>query len=131
MANAMYTEHRQEALSAVASGVLKVLAVSNAYTFSAAHTSLNDVGAGARVHTSVQLTSVTTVAGELDAADLTLTAVAVASAIDALIIYTQAASSASSTLHVFLDTGTGFDVVPNGGNIVITWQGTSPYIYKL
>lgn len=131
MASAMYDRNREEALSAIASGVLKVVAVTAGYTYSAAHTSLNDIAAANRVHTSPQLSSVTVAAGVLDAADQTLTAVAAGSAIAALVVYTEAASSASSTLHVYLDTGTGIPVTPNGGNIVIQWAAASPKIYKL
>ena len=129
MASILYTHHREEALSAVASGTLKVFAVSDSYTVDAAHTSINDVAASTRRHTSVTLGSVTVTGGELDAADLTLTAVtATACAINAIIVYTEAGSSDSSTLHVYLEVT---PVTPNGGDIILQWAGSSPYIYKL
>lgn len=132
MASAMYNHHREEALSAVASGVLKMFAVTADYTFSAAHTSINDVAAGVRIHTSRQLTSVTITAGVLDAEDTTLTSVATASAIAAFIVYTEAGSSASSTLHVYIDqASSGLPVTPNGGNIIVQFDSGANKIYKL
>jgi len=125
----MYDHHREEALSAVASGTLKVVAVTSAYTFSAAHTSINDVTNILRY--SRDLSGVTVTSGVLDADDLTLTAMTATASIHALIVYTVAASSASSTLHVYLDTGTGIPVAPNGGDIIISWAAASPNIYKL
>lgn len=130
MASGMYHHHREEALSAVSSGTLKVFAVSNAYTFDAAHTSINDVPAATRMHTSRALASVTFTNGELDAGDLTLTAASSASAIQALILWLEAGSSASSTLQVYLDLG-GSPVTTNGGDIILQWAPSSPYIYKL
>lgn len=129
MASAMYTHHREEALSAVASGTLKVVAVTSDYTFSAAHTSINDVTNILRY--SRDLSGVVVTSGILDADDLTLTAMTATASLHALIVYTVAASSASSTLHVYLDTGTGIPVVPNGGDIIVSWDSGANKIYKL
>ena len=134
MASSLYDNYRAEALQGLrtpGSETVKVFAVSNAYTFSAAHTAVNDVTAAMRMHTSVALSSKTFTAGVFDAADLTLTAASSASAINALSLYTEAGSSASSTLMVYIDTGTGFPVTTNGGNIIVQWDGGANKIYKL
>lgn len=132
MASAMYSHNREEALSAIASGVLKVIGVSNGYTFSAAHTSPNDIASGRIVTSNNQLASVTITDGVLDAADLTLTAVTGSSAIAAFIVYTVAGTSASSTMHVYIDSAaSGLPVTPNGGDIVISWDSGANKIYKL
>lgn len=130
----MYDNYREEALKGLrtpSSETVKVVAVSAGYTYSAAHTSINDIPTGNRVQISDALTNKTFTGGVFDADDVTLTAVAAGSAISAVIVYTAAGTSASSTLHVYLDTGTGLPVTPNGGNIVISWAAASPKIYKL
>ncbi len=130
MASLMYDHNREEALSAIASGTLKVVAVTSDYSANAStHVSINDVTNILRY--SRDLSGVTVTAGVLDADDLTLTAMTATASIHALIVYTVAGSSASSTLHVYLDTGTGIPVAPNGGDIIVSWAAASPNIYKL
>jgi hypothetical protein len=107
------------------------MAVTSGYTFSAAHTSINDIAAANRVQATPALTSKTATAGVFDAADTTLTAVAAGSAIAALVVYTEAGTSASSTLMVYLDSATQLPVTPNGGDIIISWDNGTNKIFKL
>jgi hypothetical protein len=60
--------------------------------------------------------------GVFDAADVTFTAVTGAS-IEALIIWIDTGSNATSPLVAYIDTSvTGLPVTPNGGDISITWN---------
>lgn len=134
MADAMYDNYREEALKGLRtplSETIKVVGVTSGYSFSSAHTSINDIPAGNRVHTSAALTSKTATAGVFDAADCTLTSVAAGSAIAALVLFTEAATSASSTLMVYLDSAPQLPVTPNGGDIIISWDNGANKIFKL
>jgi len=45
--------------------------------------------------------------------------------VEALVIYVDTGSSATSPLVAYIDTGvTGLPVTPNGGNISITWNAS-------
>lgn len=134
MASAMYDNYREEALKGLRTPLtetIKVMAVTSGYTFSAAHTSINDIAVANRVQATPALTSKTATAGVFDAADTTLTAVAAGSAIAALVVYTEAGTSASSTLMVYLDDAPQLPVTPNGGDIIISWDNGTNKIFKL
>lgn len=134
MANAMYDNYREEALRGTRTPLtetIKVVAVTSGYTFSAAHTSINNIAVANRVHTSSALTNKTATAGVFDSDDCTLTAVAAGSAIAALVVYTEAGTSASSTLMVYLDSAPQLPVTPNGGDIVVSWDNGANKIFKL
>lgn len=133
MADAMYNNYREEALRGLrtpGSETIKVKALTSSYTFSAAHTSVNDITSTWVIKTSDALTSKTFTDGVFDAADVTLTAVT-GSAIASLVIYTEAGSSASSTLMIYIDSATGLPLTPNGGDVIITWDSGANKIFKL
>ena len=61
---------------------------------------------------------------------VTFPAVTAGTACDALVIYINTGVRGTSPLMAYLDTGvTGLPVVPNGGDITITWDATG--IFKL
>lgn len=90
----------------------------------------NDILAAARVATSGALTSKTTTAGQFDAADVTLSSVT-GDVSEELLIWKDTTAEESSPLIACFDTATGLPVTPNGGDITIAWQATSPYIFAL
>lgn len=98
----------------------------SAYTFSQAHDFADDLPAA--IVTDVTLGSKTTTAGEFDAGDAVFAAVPAGAAIDALVIYKDTGVAGTSPLIAYID---GFSVTPNGGDITIQWQGTSPFIFKI
>jgi hypothetical protein len=109
---------------------LKVVLVDAAdYTFSAAHDFLDDIAAGARVATSGNLANKTVTAGVFDADDITLSAVT-GDPSEALVIYKDTGTEATSSLICYLDTGTGLPVTPNGGDITIAWSSGANKIFK-
>jgi hypothetical protein len=135
MANALYDNGRESFLKGEISwngDNIKVVLVDAAdYVVNlATHQFLSDIPAGARVATSGNLTSKTTAAGVADAADVTFTAVS-GDISEALVIYQDTGVEGTSRLIAYIDSATGRPVTPNGGDIQVQWQGTSPNIFKL
>jgi len=82
----------------------------------------------AAIGTDVTLGTKVLSGGTLDAADAVFTAVPTGAAIDSLAIYKDTGVSTTSPLIAYID---GFSVTPNGGDITIQWQATTPWIFKL
>lgn len=91
---------------------------------------LDDRAAGSRVATSGAFASKTTTAGVADAADVTLSAVTGDQA-ESIDIFKDTGTESTSRLIANIDTATGLPVLPNGGDIVVTWSSGSDKIFKL
>lgn len=135
MANALYGKGREKFLNAdidwAADNIKVVLVDAADYTVSIdTHEFLSDVPSGARVATSGNLASKTSTLGVADAADVTLSAVT-GDQSEALVIYKDTGSAATSPLIAYIDTATGLPVTPNGADITITWDNGSNKIFKL
>lgn len=85
------------------------------------HDFYNDVTAGGRVATSGNLASKTKTNGTADAADVTFSAVT-GDVSEALVVWADTTVESTSRLIVYIDTGTGFPVTPNGGDITVQWD---------
>lgn len=137
MANALYDSARQKFLEgglAWLSDTIKIVMIdTGAYTFSAAHTSLSDVAAGARIGTPQTLTNKTSTAGVADADDVTFTAVASGAygALEAILIYKDTGVAGTSYLIAYIDTATGLPVTPNGGDIIVAFDSGSNKIFRI
>lgn len=127
MANAIYPKYKEAILDAltdvdlIAGTVKAALIDTGVYTYSAAHDFYDDV-------TGVVGTPVTLATGKsvtnglFDADNITFTGVTGAT-IEALIIYIDTGTAATSRLVAYFDTGIAeFPVTPNGGDIDITWN---------
>lgn len=128
MANAIYPKYKEAIISGgsntnLSSGTVKAALVdTGTYTYNSAHDFYDDVSGV--VGTPVTLSSKTVTNGTFDAADSTFTSVS-GSTVEAIIIYIDTGSSATSRLVAFLDTGfTGLPVTPNGGDILVTWNAS-------
>jgi hypothetical protein len=135
MANALYGKGREKFLNADidwAADNIKVVLVDVAdYTVSIdTHEFLSDVASGGRVATSSNLASKTSTLGVADAADVTFSAVT-GDQSEALVIYKDTGSAATSPLIAYIDTATGLPVTPNGADITVTWDNGSNKIFKL
>jgi len=135
MANALYDKFKEECLTAtndLTSVTIKAVLVDLAdYTFSAAHEDLADVASAGRVATSGALASKTVTGGVFDAADITWSSVS-GDQSEAIVIYIDTGTEATSRLILFLDTGvTGLPVTPNGGDISVTWDAGANKIFAL
>lgn len=135
MANALYDKGREAFLTAAVNwssdNIKTVLVDTGAYTLNiATHQFLSDIAGGARIATSANLSSKTVAAGVADAADVTFSAVTGVQS-EALVIYKDTGSAATSPLIAYIDTATGLPVTPNGADITVTWDNGSNKIFKL
>lgn len=75
------------------------------------------------VGTNQTLGTIDVTNGTFDAADATFTSVA-GNSVEELVIFKDTGTPATSPLLVSFDTATGLPVTPNGGDIVIQWNGS-------
>lgn len=124
MANLLYPKYKEVVLQAgvnLSSGTVKVALIDTAtYVYSAAHQFYSSVSGV--VGTPVALASKTFTNGVFDAADPTFSAVTGVTA-EAIIVYVDTGSAATSPLVAYYDTGvTNLPVTPNGGDIGIIFN---------
>lgn len=135
MANALYDKGREKFLNAdidwLTDDIKVVLVDTGAYTVAlSTHEFLSDVAGGARIATSGNLASKSSTNGVANAANVTFSAVTGAQS-EALVIYKDTGSAATSPLIAYIDSATGLPVLPNGGDISITWDTGANKIFKL
>ena len=129
MANAMYNAAKEDYLGGVRAfdtdAIRCVLVDTGVYTFSAAHTSYDDL-AGAVVGVESGLfTSKTITGGVANAADVTFTAVAGPTTVEAIVVFYDSGVSSTDTLLCYIDSASsGLPVTPNGTDISITWNAS-------
>lgn len=134
MANALYDKGREGFLDGSIdwdTNDQRVMLVKSAYTFSAAHQFVSDLGANDNGR-SAALGSKTVTSGVADAADTTLTATA-AAASNALVIFQHTGVDATARLIAYIDTPTsGLPFTPSAGQTVnIAWDNGANKIFKL
>lgn len=135
MANTLYDHCRQRFLEAQINWMtdtVKVILVStSAYTpQTAVHQYLADIPISARIAGPVTLTAKATTGGAADAADCTFTSVSGAT-INAIVIYKDTGTEATSPLIAYIDTATGLPITPNGGDIIVTWDNGVNKIFRV
>lgn len=136
MANAVYGKYRQLCLEAggvawLTDNIKAVLVDTAAYTVSIdVDQFLSDIPIGARISTSANLGTKTSTLGVADAADVTFTAVT-GTSIEAIVIYRDTGSAASSNLIAYIDAATGLPLTTNGGDVTIAWDNGANKIFKL
>jgi hypothetical protein len=135
MANTLYDYARQRFLEGQLNWLTDTIKVylvdTGAYTpQTAIHQYLADIPLSARIAGPVTLTSKSTTGGAADAADCTFTSVSGAT-IEALVIYKDTGSEATSPVIAYIDTATGLPITPNGGDIIVTWDNGTNKIFKV
>lgn len=142
MANALFDPGREGFLLGEIdwdTAVFKIALV-RSYTFSAAHKFVSDVtGASGVLHvTSAALASKTGTNGVADAADVTFTAVTANASNHSVLLFQSSAvgggadvAATAQRLVAWIDTGTNFPIVPNGGDVTIAWDSGANRIFKL
>ncbi len=137
MASTWYPKFKEALLTGASnsnpsSGNVKVVLVDSAdYTYSASHEFLSDVPSGARVATSANLANKTFTNGVFDADDTSFTSVS-GDQSEALVIYIDTGSAATSRLMLFIDSfSSGMPVTPNSGNINIQFDNGANKIAAL
>lgn len=134
MSNAVYNKAREEYLDGLfdwSADDVRVCLVKSAYTFSAAHTSMSDIGTNDNGR-SAALGSKTVTDGIADAADTSLAATS-AVACGALVIFKHTGADATARLIAYIDTPTsGLPFTPAAGQTVnIAWDNGANKIFKL
>jgi hypothetical protein len=137
MASALYPKFKESLLSQSPSvdldtDTIKVALVNTTtdYTYSAAHQYMSSVTSYSGT-TDQTLGTKTVTSGVFDAADSTFTSVAISGSktVQALVIYKDTGSAATSPIIAYID---GFTAVtPNGGNITVTWDNGASKIFAL
>ena len=135
MANTLYDFARQRFLEAqinwMTDTVKVILVDTGAYTpQTAVHQYLSDIPTSARIAGPVTMAGKATTGGAADANDVTFSAVTGAS-IEAIIIYVDSGTEATSPLIAYIDTATGLPITPNGGDIIVTWDNGTNKIFKV
>lgn len=130
MANAIYPKFKEALADDLANidlndSTVKVALIDLAdYTYSAAHQFFSDVAGAAVVGTPQTIANTTVTNGLFDGDDVVFPSVT-GDPCEALILYIDTGTAATSRLVAFMDTGvTGLPVTPNGGNINVTWNGS-------
>lgn len=110
------------------------------YTFTASHKFVSDVtsAGGTLAAVSAALNSQTATNGVADAGDVTFTSVASNATNHYLLLFQASAvtggadvATSAQRLIAYIDTGTNLPVVPNGGDITISWDNGGNRIFKL
>jgi len=142
MANALFDPGREGFLAGEIdwdTAVIKIALV-RAYTFSAAHKFVSDVttASGVLHVTSAALGTKTITSGVADAADVTFTAVTANASNHSVLVFQSSAvtggadvAATAQRLIAWIDTGTNFPIVPNGGDVTIAWDNGANKIFKL
>jgi|WetSurSiteA1Bulk_404760.scaffolds.fasta_scaffold84153_1 hypothetical protein len=135
MASALYPKGKRKFMEGsivLGTDTINCAMVTASYTYSVSHEFWSSASANV-VGTPQALAGKSTAVEDacFDANDVTFTAVS-GSQVTALILYKDTGSAATSPLIAYIDSAaSGLPVTPNGGNITVSWQATSPYIYKL
>lgn len=127
MANAIYPKAKEKFLDALIdmpTDTIKIALIdTGAYTYNSADEFWSSAS-GAIVGTAATLASKTITGGVFDAADVTFTSVSGVS-IEALIIFKDTGSAATSPLIMYIDVAaSGLPVTPNGNNIDVQFNAS-------
>ena len=130
MANAVYPKYKETILGAatntnLSSGTVKVALVDTAvYTYNTAHQFLSSLTGTVGTAQTIPATKTLTDGVFKTTGTNTFTAVPGTTSIEALVLYVDTGSSATSPLVAYLDTNVGLPVTSNGGDITITWNAS-------
>lgn len=134
MATALYPKAKEDFLSGnidLTSDTIKAVLVTSAYTYSASHEDLADVGAGTRVAISSALTNPDVTSGVFDADDVLYDNLT-GSTFSYVILFKDTGSEASSRLILYIDSfASGMPNTPNGADRTVQWSDGSSKIFAL
>lgn len=125
MASVVYPKAKEAMLTGavnLSSGTVKAALIdTGAYTYNSAHDFYDDVPSGAIVAVSGALANKTVTNGTFDADDITLTNVTGAT-VEAVIVFLDTGTPATSRLLAYIDSGSGLPYTPNGATVTISWN---------
>lgn len=136
MANALYDKGREAfltgAINASTDTIKAILIDTASYTVNLSTDQfLSTIAGGAIIGTAVTLASKTVAAGVFDAADISFTGLVAAPTIEAIVIYKDTGSSATSNLIAYIDTATGLPVAALATQVDVAWDNGANKIFKL
>lgn len=121
MSNEVYPKAREHFMSGhidMVNDTIKIVAVDTAdYTYATTHESLADIPSAARVSTTAAMTGKTITSGVFDADDPTFSA-ATGDEFEALVVYVDSGTEATSYLLCYIDTANGLPFTPSGADVV-------------
>lgn len=127
MASVLYPKFKEKLLKdglALSSLTLKAVLIDSAdESYNSADEFLSDITSGGIVGTAQTLGSKTFTNGTFDAADITFSSVT-GDPCEAILIYADSGSSATSRLIAWIDSASGLPVTPNGGDITVAWNAS-------
>lgn len=131
MANAIYPKAKEKFLDALIDFPTDTINIAlidtGVYTYNSADEFWSSASA-AIVGTAVTLASKTITSGVFNAADITFNSVSGVS-VEALIIYKDTGSAATSPLIMYIDVVTsGLPVTPNGNNIIVEFSSLGIFV---
>lgn len=134
MANALYTAAKNRFLTGAinwTSATIKVVLIDKSLYTADVLTDefLSDIPLASRIATSSALTTKTAVNGVAGADNVLLTSVT--GQVDALVIYQDTGSEASSPLIAYIDTSSGLPILMNNGDFNIQWNTGTAKIFSL
>ncbi len=134
MANAIYTKAKEKFLSGsidLTSDTIKAALIdAQDYTVNTdTHEFLSSVATAAIVDSGT-IANITVTNGEFDGDNVVMSNVT-GDQCEAVVIYKDTGSSATSPLICYIDTATGLPITPNGGDITLDWDDSNDYIFKL
>lgn len=125
MANSLYPSYKALLLNAglnLSSLTIKAALVdTGVVAYSSAHDNYDDISAGV-IGTPVTLASKTTTGGVFDAANSSFTGLSSAPTIEALVLYYDSGTPATSTLIAWIDSATGLPVSAGATQVDVTWD---------
>ena len=132
MANTSFPKGMEKLLSGsinIPTDTIKAALLPDAYTFSAAHEFLSQLGT--RVGTDQTLANKVITGGVFDADDLDFGALAPGNNLKAIAVYKDTGNSSTSPVLLYIDTATGLPMATNGGSITIPWDAGVKKIARL
>jgi len=136
MANALYPKFKERCLAGggnlLAGTVRAILVDTGAYTYSGAHEFLSSISAGARVGSAVTLAGKSVTDGVFSSTtNPSFTGLTSAPSIEAIVIYVDSGSEATSPLVAFIDTASGLPVAAGATQVDVTWDTGADKIFRL
>lgn len=114
------------------STIKAILVDADKYTAAATHKHLNEIPSTARVGSAVALALVDAADGGVcDAADITFSDLESTPTVEAVVLYMEGASEATSPLIAFIDNGTGLPTPVGVNAINVRWDNGVNKIFKL
>lgn len=135
MANVLYDKGRERFLTArldwLTVNIRAVLVDTASYTLNVStHEYLADIPPVARISTSGVFTNKSATGGAADADNVTFTAVSGPS-IEAVVLFADTGTEATSPLIGYFDSAAGLPITPNGGDIILQWDDGVNRIFRL